>query len=122
MIRQSCGHGWGTGMPTVLCFAQLVMGNAPIVGTSDQIHARLDGRQTMSRMPTFAGQASQAFPHSAIEAFNKRRVQFASSHGRLKQVLCVLKRSQRHLAGDLDDVVFLHAFDHRRNTQLRPHL
>ncbi len=64
-------------------------------------------------MPTFAGQASQAFPHRAIEAFNKGRIQFASSHARLKQLLCVLKRSQRHLAADLDDVVFLHAFDHR---------
>src|SRR5436305_13487825 len=104
MIRQSGGHGWCTGIPPVLCFAQLVMWNAPIVGTADEIHARLDGRQTMSRMPTFAGEASQALPHRAIEAFNKGRVQFASSPACLKQLLCVRKRSQRHLASDLDDV------------------
>ena len=73
--------------------AQLVMRNAPIVGTSDEIHARLDGLQTMSRMPTFAREASQAFPHGPIEAFNKRGVQLGSCLRHLKQLLCLLKRS-----------------------------
>src|SRR5436309_7472488 len=63
----------------------------------------LDGLQTMSRMLTFAREASQAFPHSSIEAFNKRGLQFSSSPSRLKQLLCLLKRSQGHLAGDFDD-------------------
>ncbi len=102
--------------------AQLVMGKAKIVGPSDEIHARLDGLQTMSRMPTFAREASQPLPHGAIEPFNKGGVQFGSAHGRLKQVLCLLKRPQRHLAADFDDTFFLHVFDHCRHTQIRPHL
>ena len=99
-----------------------MMRKAKIVGTADEIHARLDGLQTMSRMPTFAREASQAFPHGPVEPFNKGGVQLGSSHCRLKQFLRLLKRSQRHLAGDFDDMVFLHVFDHRRNTQIRPHL
>jgi hypothetical protein len=101
--------------------AQLVMRQAKIVGTSDEIHSGLNGLKTMSRMPTFAGQGSQAFTHGSIEAFNKGGVQLSSSQGRLKQGLRLLKRSQGHCAGDLDDVVFLHVFDHGRNTELRPH-
>lgn len=101
--------------------AQLVMRKAPIVGTSDQIHSGLDGRETMSRMATFAGEASQAFPHGAIEPFNEGGVQLASSPCRLKQVLRLLERSHRHLARDLDDAFVLHVFDHGRNTELRPH-
>ena len=66
---------------------QLVMGKAKIVATSDQIHSRLDSLQTMSRVPTFAREASQTFAHRAIEAFNKGRVQLASSPCRLKQLL-----------------------------------
>ena len=59
--------------------AQLVMRKAKIVGTSDEIHARLDGLQTMSRMPTFAREASQAFPYGSIEAFNMNACFFKSS-------------------------------------------
>ncbi len=76
----------------------------------------------MSRMSTFAREASQAFPHGSIEAFNKRGVQFGSSPCRLKQLLCLLKRSSRHLAGDFDDVVLLDVCDHCGNTQTRPYL
>ena len=98
-----------------------MMRKAKIVGTADEIHARLDGLQTMSRMPTFTGQGSQAFTHGPIEPFNKGGVQLAPSPGRLKQLLRLLKGSQRHLAGDLDEAFVLHVFDHGRNTQLRPH-
>jgi hypothetical protein len=101
--------------------AQLVMRKAKIVGTSDEIHARLDSLQTMSRMLAFAGEGSQTFTHGSIESFNKGGVQLASSQGRLKQVLRLLKGSQGHLARDLDDAFLLHVFDHGRNTQLRPH-
>jgi hypothetical protein len=109
-------------MPLMFGSAQLVMWKAKIVGTSDEIHSRLDGLQTMSSMPTFARQASQAFPHGSIEPLNKGGVQLGSSQGRLKQLLCLLKRSQRHLASNFDEAVFPHVFDHRRNTQIRPHL
>ena len=101
--------------------AQLVMRKAQIVGTSDQIHSCLDGLQTMSRMATFAGEASQAFPHGSIEPFNKGGVQLAASLCRLKQFLRLLERSQRHLARDLDEAFILHVFDHGRNTETRPH-
>ena len=109
-------------MPQMFGGAQLVMDKAKIIRTSDQIHPRLDGLQTMSRMPTFAREGSQAFPHGSMEALNQGSVQFRSSQGRLKQFLRLLKGSQRHLARDLDDTVFLHVFDHRRKTQIRPQL
>jgi hypothetical protein len=47
----------------------------------------------MSRMSTFAREASQAFAHGSIEAFNKRGIQLDSSPCHLKQLLCLLKRS-----------------------------
>ncbi len=102
--------------------AQLVMRKAKIVATSDEIHSRLDGLQTMSSMPTFAREASQAFPHGPMEPESNGGVQLGSSQGRLKQFLRLLKRSQRHLASDFDEAVFLHVFDHRRHTQMRPPL
>src|SRR2546428_664073 len=122
MRGESSRHGRGARMPTMFGGAQLVMRQAKIVGTSDEVHARLNGLQTMSRMPTFAGEGSQAFTHGSIEAFNKGSVQLGSSHCCLKQLLRLQKGSQGHLAGDLNDVFVLHVFDHRRNTQLWPHL
>src|SRR6266496_5874493 len=110
MRGESSRHGRCARMPTMFGGAQLVMRKAKIVGTSDEIHARLDSLQTMSRMPTFAGEGSQAFPHGSIEAFNKGGVQLASSQGRLKQLLRLRKGSQGHLAGDIDDVFVLHVF------------
>ena len=98
------------------------MWKAKIVSTSDEIHARLNGLKTMSRMPTFAGEASQPFTYGPIEPFNKGGVQLGSPSCRLKQFLRLRERSQGHLARDLDDVFVLHVFDHRCNTQLRPHL
>src|SRR5437868_4690746 len=93
----SC-HGRSASIPQMLRGAQLVMDKAKIIRTSDQVHARLDGLQTMSRMPTFAREASQAFPHGPIEALNKGGIQLGSSQGCLKQLLRLLKGSQRHLA------------------------
>ena len=54
-------------MPTMIGGTQLLIGKAKIGGTYDHIHSRLDGLQTMSRMPTFAREASQALPHGPIE-------------------------------------------------------
>src|SRR5271157_3009600 len=122
MVGESSRHCRCARIPMMFGGAQLVMRKAKIVGTSDEIHARLDGLQTMSRMPTFAGEASQSLTHGSIEPFNKGGVQFGSSQARLKQLLGLRKRSQGHLAGDLDDAFFLHLFDHGRNTQTRPHL
>src|SRR5450759_1316784 len=56
MIGKSSRHGWCARKPTMFRRAQLVMGKAKIVGTSDEIHSHLNGLQTMSRMPTFACQ------------------------------------------------------------------
>src|SRR6266704_2641076 len=63
MSGESSRHCRCARMPTMFGCAQLVMRKAKIVGTSDEIHARLDGLQAMSRMPTFAGEGSQAFTH-----------------------------------------------------------
>src|SRR6266487_1893852 len=87
VIGQSCCHGWRAWIPEMLSVTQLVMRKAKIIRTSDQIHTRLDALQTMSRMPTFAREASQAFTHGPIEALNKGGVQLGSSQGRLKQFL-----------------------------------
>ena len=103
--------------------AQLVMRKAKIVGTSDEIHARLDGLQTISGVVCRHLRVRQArrSPDGSSEPFNKGSVQFGSSHCLLKQFLGLRKRSQGHLARDLDDAFFLHVFDHRRNTEIRPH-
>src|SRR6266568_394531 len=56
MSGESGLHGRCARMPTMFGCAQLVMRKAKIVGTSDEIHARLDGLQAMSRMPTCASE------------------------------------------------------------------
>ena len=122
MMGESSRHGRRARMSEMFGGTQLVMRKAKIVGTSDEIHSHLDGLQTMSSMPTFAGEGSQPFTHGPIEPFNKGGVQLGSSPGRLKQLLRLRKCPQCHLARDLDDAFFLHMFDHRRNTEIRPHL
>src|SRR2546425_13120568 len=56
MIGESSRHSRCAGIPKMFGCAQLVMRKAKIVGTSDEIHSRLDGLQAMSSMPTFAGE------------------------------------------------------------------
>src|SRR5579872_2956270 len=97
MIRQSCSHGRCTSIAKVLCVAQFVMGKAEIVGASNQVHSRFQSLKTMSRMPTFAGERSQTFPHGAIEAFNQGRIELRASDRHVQQVLCFLKYSQGQL-------------------------
>ncbi len=103
-------------------FAQFVMREAEIVGATNQVHSCFQHIEAMSGMPTFARESSQTFPHGAIEAFNQGRIELLASDGHVQQVLCFLKRSQRHLARDLHDPFLLRAFDHGGDTQLRPHL
>src|SRR5258708_26765182 len=79
MFGESGHHSWGARMPKMFGCAQLVMRKAKIVATSDQIHSRLEGLQTMSSIPTFAGEASQSFPHAPIEPESNVGIQLASS-------------------------------------------
>jgi len=73
-------------------------------------------------MPTFARERSQTFTHGAVEAFDQGRIELLASDGHMQQVLCFLKRSPRQLACHLHDPFLLGAFDHRRDTQVRPYL
>ena len=106
----------------MLAVTQLMMRPTEVVGTSDHIHSRLKGFQTLGGMPTFTGERSQTFPHGCIEAESYGRIELLASDGHVQQVLCLLKRSPRHLARDLHDPFLLAAFDHGGDTQLRPHL
>src|SRR6266704_2961398 len=82
----------------MLAVTQLLMRPTEIVGTADQIHARLQGLQTLGGMPTFARQRSQTFPHGSIEAESYGRIELLASARRGEQVVCFLKRSPCDLA------------------------
>ena len=105
----------------MLSVTQLLMRPTEIVGTSDQIHSRLKGRETLGGMPTFARQRSQTFPHSRIEAFDQGRIELLASARHGEQVLCFLKRSPGELARDFHHPLLFRLLDHRRDTELGPY-
>jgi hypothetical protein len=96
------------------------MGDAKIVGTANQVHARVQGAQAGSRVPTLASQAGQTLSKRSIQAFNKGRIEDFSSTRKLKQLLGSLHHSVSHLTGDLDHPFFLAPLDDRSNVQLWP--
>ena len=104
----------------MLSVTQLLMRPTEIVGTSDQIHSRLQGRETLGGMPTFARQRSQTFPHGCIEAFDQGRIELLASARHSEQVLCFLKSSPGELAGDFHHPLLFRAFDDRRDAELWP--
>ena len=73
-------------------------------------------------MPTFARERRKTFTHGAIEAFDEGRIELLTSDGHGQQTLRLLQRSPGQLAGHLHHSFLLRAFDHRRDTQLWPHL
>jgi len=75
----------------------------------------------MSGMPTCARERSETFTHRAIEAFSEGGIELLASHGHAQQGLCFLKHAPRELAGHLHDPFLLGAFDHRRDTEIRPY-
>jgi hypothetical protein len=76
----------------------------------------------MSGMATFARESSQPLPHGAIEALDEGGIELLASCGPLQQEFCFLKRSPRELASHLHNPFLLRAFDHRRDTEIRPDL
>ena len=92
-----------------------------IVGTSDQIHARLKGLQTPCGMPTFARQRSQTFPHGCIEAESYGRIELLASSRHCEQVLCFLNGSPGELAGDFHHPFLFRVLDHGSDTELWPY-
>ena len=92
-----------------------------IVGTSNQIHARLKGLQALGGMPTFARQRSQTFPHGRIEAFDQGRIELLASSRHAEQVLSFLKRSPGDLACDFHHPFLFRVLDHGGDTELWPH-
>ena len=77
----------------MLAVTQLMMRPTEIVGTADQIHARLKGLQAVGGMPTFARQRSQTFPHGRIEAFYQGRIELLASSRHFEQLLSFLNSS-----------------------------
>jgi hypothetical protein len=101
---------------------KFLMGDAKIVGTANQVHARVQGAQAGSRVPTLASQAGQTLSKRSIQAFDKGRIEDFSSARKPKQLLSSLQHPVSHLAGDLDHPFFLAPFDHRPNVQIWPDL
>jgi hypothetical protein len=104
----------------MLSVTQLMMRPTEVVGTSDQIHARLKGLQTLGGMSTFTGERSQTFPHGCIEAFNQRGIELLASSRHGEQLLRFLKSSPADLARDFHHPFLLRALDHGGDTQVRP--
>ncbi len=104
----------------MLSVTQLLMRPTEIGGTSDQIHSRLKGRETLGGMPTFARQRSQTFPHGCIEAFDQGRIELLASSRHAEQVLCFLKSSPGDLACDFHHPPLFRVLDHGRDTELGP--
>src|SRR6266571_3394394 len=90
MISQTTGHRRGAGMSGMLGQAQFVMGPTEIVGAANQVHAAVQPLQAPSGVPTLAGQARQSLAKGSIQAFDKRRIEHASSTGKLEQPLRLL--------------------------------
>jgi hypothetical protein len=103
-------------------FTQLMMHTTEIVGTSNQIHARLKRSEAASGMTGFARQAGQPFPKGAIQAFDTSRVEDRPRTLTHQQLLCLLHQAVSHPPGDLDHPFFLRSLDHRANVQLGPDL
>ncbi len=59
----------------MLGFAQLMMRETEVIGTSDQIHAGLKSFESTDRMTRSAGQARQPLSERGIQAFNKSGVE-----------------------------------------------
>jgi hypothetical protein len=121
MIGQSCCHGRAAGIPVMLAVTQLLMRPTEIVGTSNQIHARLKSRQTPCGMPTFARQRRQTFPHGGTLAFNQRGIELLASSCHGEQVLRFLKSAPGELARHLHHPFVLGMLDNGSNTQVWPH-
>ena len=90
MIGQATGHRRGTGSSPVFGFGEFLMGETEIVRAANQVHPRVQAVQACSSVPTFAGQACQSLSEGCIQAFDKRRIEHASSAGELEQLLCLL--------------------------------
>ncbi len=106
----------------MLCAREFLVRPAEIVGASDQIHAGLQGAQTVSGMPTLAREHCQPFTHRRIEPLNKSGVEQDASFACLKQPVGLRKEPEGHLAGHLHHPFLLGALDHSGNTEMWAHL
>ncbi len=122
MISESSSHGGCTRVAKMLCIAQFVMREAKVVRASNQIHPCFQHIKALSCMPTCAGERGETFTHRRIEPLNQGGIELMASSCHVEQVLCLLKRSQRHLACHLHHPFLLGAFDHGGDTQVRPYL
>jgi hypothetical protein len=104
----------------MLSVTQLLMRPTEIGGTSDHIHARLQGRETLGGMPRLARQSSQTFPHGPIEALNQGGIELFASSRHLEHLLRFLHGSPGELAGDFHHAFLFRVLDHGRNTEIRP--
>ena len=104
----------------MLALTQLLMRPTEIGGTADQVHPRLKGFETLSRMATFARQGSQTLAHGGIEAVNQGGIELLASGRQGQQVLRFLKRSQAELARDFHHPFPLAMLENGGKTQIGP--
>jgi len=98
------------------------MWEAEVIRAANQVHSCLQRIKALSRMPTFSGERSQTLTHRPIEAFDEGGIELIASSSHLEELLCFLQCSSRYLACDLYHPFLFRVFDHRRDTQIRPHL
>jgi hypothetical protein len=103
-------------------FGEFLMGDAEIVGTTNQVHACVQGAQASRCVPTLPSQAGESLSERSIQAFDKGGIEDFSSARKLKQLLRPLQHPVSHLAGDLDHPLFLAPLDHRSNMEVFPDL
>jgi hypothetical protein len=121
MIGQATGHRRSTSPSPVFGFTQFLMGTTEIVRAAKQVHSRVQSLYARSCVPTFAGQARQSLADSSIQPFNKSRIEHVSPTRELEQLLCLIKQTVSHFAGDLYHPLALRSLDHGSDVQVRPH-
>lgn len=103
-------------------FAQLLMGEAEVVGASDEIHPRLQRFHPCRRMAAFARERSKAFAKGTIQVLTKSGNELRPSIGSQQQLLCFLMSSSGNFARDFHDSLLLRMLDQRGNAQIGPRL
>jgi hypothetical protein len=121
MIGQAAGHCRSTSHSPVFGFTQFLMGQTEIVRATNQVHSRVQSLYARSRVPTLPCQARQSLAEGSIQPFNKSRIEHVSPTRELEQLLCLIKHTVSHLAGDLHDPLVLRSLDHYPDGEVRPH-
>jgi hypothetical protein len=72
-------------------------------------------------MRTSSEAPRQSLADGSIQPFTKSRIEHVSPTRELEQLLCLIKQTVSHFAGDLYDPLVLRSLDHGSDVQVRPH-